>query len=155
MGFERNMPDSEIIRRLLRYARPYWKDFIIVFVVMVMVWSAFRLVEGVDSLNNYNVIADWCYRLERTKPQLSSACIGYEIVPHLAASIHEFCVRSKIDDGWTYGVEFDSERKTDPTLLPYEELNEAERKEENMNVINDEQRRILEAWQHRPSNWNK
>jgi orotate phosphoribosyltransferase len=26
---------------------------------------------------------------------------------------------------------------------------------ENMNVINDEQRRILEAWQHRPSNWNK
>lgn len=77
--------------------------------------------------DNYNVIADWCYRLERTKPQLSSACVGYEIVPHLAASIHEFCVRSKIDDGWTYGVEFDSEIKTDPTLLPYEELSEHER----------------------------
>ena len=26
---------------------------------------------------------------------------------------------------------------------------------ENMNVINEEQRRVLETWQHRPSNWNK
>ena len=24
MGFERNMDDSEIIRRLLAYAKPYW-----------------------------------------------------------------------------------------------------------------------------------
>ena len=26
MGFERNMADAEIIRRLLRYAKPYWKQ---------------------------------------------------------------------------------------------------------------------------------
>ena len=32
---ERNMPDGEIIRRLLQYARPYWKSFVIVFIVMV------------------------------------------------------------------------------------------------------------------------
>ena len=32
---ERNMPDSEIIRRLLQYARPYWKSFVIVFIVML------------------------------------------------------------------------------------------------------------------------
>lgn len=32
---ERNMPDGEIVRRLLRYAKPYWKSFVLVFVVMV------------------------------------------------------------------------------------------------------------------------
>lgn len=32
---ERSMPDGEIVRRLLRYAKPYWKSFVLVFVVMV------------------------------------------------------------------------------------------------------------------------
>ncbi len=32
---DRHMPDGEIIRRLLSYARPYWKSFILVFVVML------------------------------------------------------------------------------------------------------------------------
>ena len=32
---ERNMPDGEIVRRLLGYARPYWKSFVLVFFVMV------------------------------------------------------------------------------------------------------------------------
>ena len=32
---ERNMPDGEIVRRLLQYARPYWKSFILVFFVML------------------------------------------------------------------------------------------------------------------------
>ena len=32
---ERNMPDGEIIRRLLQYARPYWKSFVAVFIVML------------------------------------------------------------------------------------------------------------------------
>ena len=32
---ERNMPDGEIVRRLMRYARPYWKNFVLVFFVMV------------------------------------------------------------------------------------------------------------------------
>ena len=35
MGFDRNMPDGEIIRRLLRYARPYWKSFLVVFFIML------------------------------------------------------------------------------------------------------------------------
>ena len=34
MGFERNMSDGEIVRRLLAYARPYWKDFALTLVVM-------------------------------------------------------------------------------------------------------------------------
>lgn len=32
---ERNMPDGEIVRRLLQYARPYWKSFVLVFFVML------------------------------------------------------------------------------------------------------------------------
>ena len=32
---DRNMPDKEIVGRLLRYAKPYWKNFVLVFFVMV------------------------------------------------------------------------------------------------------------------------
>ena len=32
---ERHMPDGEIIRRLLVYAKPYWKSFVAVFCVML------------------------------------------------------------------------------------------------------------------------
>ena len=35
MGFDRNMADSEIIRRLLAYARPYWKQFALTLLVML------------------------------------------------------------------------------------------------------------------------
>lgn len=33
---ERKMPDGEIIRRLLGYAKPYWKDFVLVFFIMLL-----------------------------------------------------------------------------------------------------------------------
>ena len=32
---DRHMADGEIVRRLLRYAKPYWKSFVVTFVVMV------------------------------------------------------------------------------------------------------------------------
>ena len=32
---ERNMSDKEIVTRLLRYAKPYWKSFIAVFFIML------------------------------------------------------------------------------------------------------------------------
>lgn len=34
-GFERNMKDGEIIRRLLKYAKPHYKSFLLVFVLML------------------------------------------------------------------------------------------------------------------------
>ncbi len=34
-GFDRNIPDSEIIKRLIKYAKPYWKSFIIVLLLML------------------------------------------------------------------------------------------------------------------------
>ncbi len=36
IGFDRNMKDSEIIKRLLRYARPHLKSFILVFAVIIV-----------------------------------------------------------------------------------------------------------------------
>lgn len=36
MGFDRHMADREIIRRLLRYAKPYRKQFVLVFLVMLL-----------------------------------------------------------------------------------------------------------------------
>ena len=35
MGFERHMDDREIIKRLLRYAKPYWKQFALTLLVML------------------------------------------------------------------------------------------------------------------------
>ena len=36
IGFERNMKDSEIVKRLLRYAKPYWKSFILLFFILIL-----------------------------------------------------------------------------------------------------------------------
>ena len=36
VSFDRHMPDGEIAKRLLQYAKPYWKDFIAVFVIMLL-----------------------------------------------------------------------------------------------------------------------
>ncbi len=36
MGFDRNMKDGELMRRLLKYARPYWLNFVIVGAVMLL-----------------------------------------------------------------------------------------------------------------------
>ena len=35
MGFERHMADGEIIRRLMVYAKPYWKEFVLTLVIML------------------------------------------------------------------------------------------------------------------------
>ena len=36
IGFDRHMPDSEIVRRLAKYAVPYWKDFLLVLLIMLV-----------------------------------------------------------------------------------------------------------------------
>ena len=35
IGFDRNMKDSELMKRLLRYARPHWKSFLLVLFIMM------------------------------------------------------------------------------------------------------------------------
>ena len=36
VSFDRNMPDGEIAKRLMQYAKPFWKDFIVVFIIMLL-----------------------------------------------------------------------------------------------------------------------
>ena len=36
MGFDRNMKDGELLKRWLRYAKPYWANFVIVAVVLLL-----------------------------------------------------------------------------------------------------------------------
>ncbi len=36
IGFDRNMKDSEIIKRILKYAKPYWKSFVLVLFILLL-----------------------------------------------------------------------------------------------------------------------
>ena len=36
IGFDRHMKDSELIKRLLQYAKPYWKRYILIFLLMIL-----------------------------------------------------------------------------------------------------------------------
>ena len=45
----------------------------------------------------------------------------------IAANVHEVWAKGRIDEGWTYGETKDSERKTTPLLVPYDELPESEK----------------------------
>ena len=36
IGFDRNMSDGQIVGRLLKYAVPFWKDFVLVFFIMLL-----------------------------------------------------------------------------------------------------------------------
>lgn len=36
IGFDRNMKDFEITKRLLKYAKPHWKSFLVVFFIMIL-----------------------------------------------------------------------------------------------------------------------
>ena len=39
IGFDRNMKDSELIRRLMRYAKPHWKSFLLVLLLLLVAIS--------------------------------------------------------------------------------------------------------------------
>ena len=46
----------------------------------------------------------------------------------LAKNNHEVWARQRIEDHWSYGPQRDDHSKQHPSLVPYEELNESERK---------------------------
>ena len=45
----------------------------------------------------------------------------------LAKNTHENYVKMRIEAGWRYGPQRDDENKTNPTLVPYEDLPEEEK----------------------------
>ena len=42
--------------------------------------------------------------------------------PHPYSSLHEYWMTKQLKSGWRYGPERDTEEKTDPRLLPYNDL---------------------------------
>ena len=50
-----------------------------------------------------------------------------ELVEEVAKNVHEVWAFNRLKEGWTYGPNRDSIKKTTPCLVPYEELPEEEK----------------------------
>ena len=50
-----------------------------------------------------------------------------ELTELIAKNVHEVWAKQRIEEGWTYGPVKNSELKTTPCLVPYEELSEREK----------------------------
>ena len=50
-----------------------------------------------------------------------------ELTELIAKNVHEVWAKQRIEEGWTYGATKNSELKTTPCLVPYEELSESEK----------------------------
>lgn len=49
------------------------------------------------------------------------------LTEQIAKNVHEVWAASRLQEGWSYGPVKDSEAKTTPCLVPYEELPETEK----------------------------
>ena len=50
-----------------------------------------------------------------------------ELTEKIAENVHEVWAEGRINEGWTYGVVRDDEKKETPCLVPYAELTESEK----------------------------
>lgn len=50
-----------------------------------------------------------------------------ELTEKIAENVHDVFVKSRMDEGWTYGEYRDDIKKTNPTLVPYSDLPESEK----------------------------
>ena len=49
------------------------------------------------------------------------------LIEEIAKHVHEVWAQNRIKEGWVYGEERSTEKKTTPCLVPYEELPEIEK----------------------------
>ena len=49
------------------------------------------------------------------------------LVELIAKNVHDVWAKQRMKEGWVYGEKKDSEKKTTPCLVPYEELSEEEK----------------------------
>ena len=49
------------------------------------------------------------------------------LMEEIAKNVHENWAQLRISEGWTYGEKRDSDKKTTPCLVPYEDLPENEK----------------------------
>ena len=50
-----------------------------------------------------------------------------ELTELIAKNVHEVWAKQRMEEGWVYGEVKNSELKTTPCLVPYEELSESEK----------------------------
>ena len=50
-----------------------------------------------------------------------------ELTEKIAENVHEVWAQGRIAEGWIFGEKQDSEKKTTPCLIPYDELPESEK----------------------------
>lgn len=63
--------------------------------------------------------------IDTSKIELSKDLL--ELTEKIAENVHDVYVKSRIEEGWTYGKCRDDVKKTNPTLVPYDELPENEK----------------------------
>ncbi len=54
----------------------------------------------------------------------------------IAENAHNVWAKARIKEGWTYGREFDEEKKEDPTLMPYTALPDSEKEYDRLTAFN-------------------
>lgn len=50
-----------------------------------------------------------------------------ELTEKIAENVHDVYVAGRLSEGWVYGPERNDVKKTNPTLVPYDELPESEK----------------------------
>jgi len=51
-----------------------------------------------------------------------------ELTEKLASNTHDVWAKQRLEDGWVYGPRRDDNKKEHPSLVPYDELPESEKK---------------------------
>ena len=54
----------------------------------------------------------------------------------IAENAHNVWAKARIKEGWTYGREFDDEKKEDPTIMPYTALPDSEKEYDRLTAFN-------------------
>ncbi len=63
--------------------------------------------------------------LEDFSPELQERLAP--LIEQLAERVHLQWMRNRLSEGWTYGESRDDMQKTHPSLIPYEQLSDAEK----------------------------
>lgn len=58
-----------------------------------------------------------------------------ELTERIAENVHEVWAAARIAEGWIYGEIKDSQKKTTPLLIPYDELPESEKEYDRQTAL--------------------
>lgn len=58
-----------------------------------------------------------------------------ELSERIAENAHEVWAQGRVNEGWTYGEEKDSVKKTTPCMVPYDQLPESEKAYDRNTVL--------------------